>query len=337
MNFYKFQNPYIFKDWYIFPNTTISNINFSDCTKSTKGKCIKTENIQQCTQLCKDDKDCSMGYFIQTPDNDNLCMTMNDNYENIKNDIPYYRLRSKNIYPILKNMKSSVFINKKYPFPPENQTNIFYTDLLSLNILNTKKTIGIDSESGKVFINEFENFPLQFLPKKILKTNSHQYNSLKNGDEVVISIPNTAYVLSKDLNWVLNTSQIHENPNVFIIKSTDPLKTKKDSLTYLDKLILEVENQFVFFNTENNAISLSSEKKTIFKPIPKIKVYYCNNNRCVSESMENIIDKDIRFYRYPSCWNLCDIKKTKKNLTYVLILLIFSFFIALLSLINYCF
>ena len=112
------------KNWMIFPNATLSQINTMDCNDAIEGECYTDKTFDQCIQSCKDSPECNFGYYISNiQGSNNICVPLRD--VNIDSN-PVYRLRTQNIYSEMDGTDSKVFIDKTiYPFHPE-QANIFY-------------------------------------------------------------------------------------------------------------------------------------------------------------------------------------------------------------------
>ena len=189
MSEYKFSKPYNYKNWNLFGNAIFSDVIFNDCVSSITGKCEKVKNIDECLNICDKNQKCSFGYYINTPDDKNICVPLNSKYHE-KSIGPYYKLRNKNIFPILKDINTFVFTKSDITYPPNFVNTIFYTDTLILENIFSKNSIGISENNTLVSENVLSSFPayIQFLPKEILKSLSLKYVSVKNGDEVVINI-----------------------------------------------------------------------------------------------------------------------------------------------------
>jgi hypothetical protein len=328
MSDYKFGEPFVHENWYIFPHTTLDNIKLDDCPGSVTGTCINTATVEDCAKICRDIQPCFAGYFIETPDKHNICVPIRK-IAGGPSIGPYYRLRNKDIYPELKNMKSYVFTDKtSYPYPPDHSNNIFYTDRFVLTDLDTNKSIGSDNN-----ILSDKSIYLQFLPQEVMRSYFSQYLIVKNGDEVVINIPDTAYILANNnesLNWVMKIVSIGgENSTLRIFTSS---KNKKigDFLDYTDNLYFMIGNQPVVFEDGLLKISSSGRQDPVyFKIIPKIEVYYCNKDNCSTVMLEDTEMKGgksrykgIIVHRNPNCWGSCD-KQTKKSSLLWIILALF--------------
>jgi hypothetical protein len=194
--------------------------------------------------------------------------------------------------------------------------------------LDTNKSIGSDNN-----ILSDKSIYLQFLPQEVMRSYFSQYLIVKNGDEVVINIPDTAYILANNnesLNWVMKIVSIGgENSTLRIFTSS---KNKKigDFLDYTDTLYFMIGNQPVIFEDGLLKISSSGRQDPVyFKIIPKIEVYYCNKNNCSTVMLEDTEMKGeksrykgIIVHRNPNCWGSCD-KQTKKSSLLWIILALF--------------
>ena len=331
---------YVHNNWYIFPDTTLDNLRLDDCISSVTGKCENTKTIEECIKICEDNQPCFAGYFIETPDKHNICVPIRK-IPGGPSIGPYYRLRNKNIYPELKNMKSSVFANKtSYKYPPDHGNNIFYTDRFVLTNLASQKSLGTEKDGTLVSNNILSDNPifLQFLPQEILRTYISQYLIVKNGDEVVINIPNTAYVLENDgqnINWEMKLVSPKSTTASLRIFSTDKNKKIGDLLNYADTLYFTDGSQPLIYDKDTNTLKIqyvnidsTNQANTYFKITPKIQGYYCDGNQCKSVMLEDTEMneeksryKDAIVHRNPNCWETCK-KSSSKSFWLLAIVLI---------------
>lgn len=343
MSKYEFTKPYIYKDSYIFPNAIFSDIIFNDCGSSVTGTCEKTKNIDDCLNICNKSGKCSFGYYIETPDNENICVPFDERYHE-KSIGPYYKLRNKNIYPILQNMKTSVFSNLKNVFPPVFPNVIFYTDTLSLKKLNSKKFLGITENNTIISNNLLTSYPLyiQFLPKKIVKSLSLKYVPVKNGDEIIINIPKSSYVLKErenDILWIMRQSNLETSDNTFNIFADK--KNIGDLLDYNDIVYFKKNNKYITYENQKNNLIIDDINQNIYFEIePYINVYYCENKKCKTTGLNNTkrdgynaTYKGYNVSRNPVCWNLCENRNKKSsNKIFIIILTIIVIFLFILNL-----
>ena len=336
MSNYKFGKPYKSQDWYVFPDSTLDNLNVDDCVSSVTGKCENTESVQDCIKICQDNQPCFAGYFIETPDKKNLCVPVRKVhkdyglYYRLSNPSIYYRLRNPSIYPELSGSKSTVFINQIYRYPPDHGNTIFFTDKFVLTNLSSGKSLGITDEGNFVVKDIMTNNPvsIQFLPEEISRSAITQYNPVYYGDKIIINIPGTAYVLrndTKEISWIMKPSSIKGSENIFRVFAYD--KKEGETLDYSDTLYFTGENQPVVYDSNFEILKMSStniedEKdkgNMSFKIIPKVRVYYCDGD-CKSVILEDT-DKNGEKASYkgspvsrnPSCWGMCDKKNTNNN------------------------
>jgi hypothetical protein len=343
---YKFGDPNVSNNWYIFPETTLDNLRMDDCPSSVTGKCENTKTVQECIKICEDNQPCFAGYFIETPDKDNICVPIRK-IAGGPSIGPYYRLRNKNIYPELKNMKSYVFTNKtSYKFPPDHANNIFYTDRFTLTNIASQKSIGTEKGGTVIPSNILTDNPvfLQFLPQEILRNYISQYLIIKNGDEIIINIPNTSYVLENDgrnINWMMKLVSPKSTTALLRIFSTDKTKKIGDLLNYTDTLYFTDGSQTLAYNNDDKTLKLeyqTDQTAMAFKITPKIQGYYCDKNECKSILLEDTeMDQErARYkgsvvYRQPNCWEKCGKGGCKKMwflwlLLAIIIIIIFIYF-----------
>lgn len=338
MDFYKSEG-----NWTIFPNYILSQLQLSDCDDTIDGICHSTKNLQECIDLCKNDqlKQCRTGYFIEAENGDTFCAPLRQ-YSKDETS-PYYRLRPKSYYPILNDMKTYVFSN--YPFPPNLPNVMFYTDHFILKNNESNLYIGFEEDTQKIDFVTSQPLHLQLLPKEISQGNVEAYVYVKNGDEVVINIPKTAFALGEvgenKINWIMRASTINLDGNTFQIFCKN--KNIGDILDYDDIVYFKFQGNVLTLNTETKSLTTlnqPSENASTFSLIPKVQVYYCDKNdkTCKAISLDQTETKGISatykgfpVERNPNCWGLC--KKEKRNLfPFVIILLIICIIIFILIL-----
>lgn len=332
MDFYKSGN------WTVFPNSILSQLQLSDCDDTIDGICHSTKNLQECIDLCANDqlKQCRTGYFIETENGDTFCAPLRQYSEDETS--PYYRLRNKSYYPILNNMKTYVFSN--YPFPPNLPNVMFYTDHFILKNDNSKKYIGFEEDTQKIDFVDSQPLHLQLLPKQISQGNVEAYVYVKNGDDVVINIPKTAFTLGEKeegkIDWIMRASVINLEGNTFKIFC----KNKKvgDILDYTDKVYFTLQGLLLVYDQDTKSLITKNElnqqdENSTFSLIPKVQVYYCSSSSKGSQTCQSIsLDetdtngfsasyKGSPVERSPNCWGLCP-KKEKDFFPFLIILLI---------------
>lgn len=342
MSEFKFGHPYKYDNWYIFPNTTLDNLQLDDCISSVTGKCENKSTVQDCIKLCQESKNCFAGYFIETPDKQNICVPINKILGGPSLG-PYYRLRNQNIYPELKGMTSSVFTSPEYEFPPKHANYIFYTDKFVLTNILSGKNIGTNNTDKNTVLSSEDDLFLQFLPDEILRNYVSRYLIIRNGDEVSLSIPGTSYFLKNDgenISWVMRISSIEASDNKFRVFSANKNKKIGDFLDYSDTLYFTSSNQKLSYDSNLDSLKLSpqnvEENSTYFKITPKISVYYCENGKCKNILLEHsdmsgshATYKGHDISRNPNCWGLCD-QGDKKNKLWLLSIPIILIFVIVL-------
>ena len=53
-------------EFYVFPYTTLVDIESCDCINTLYGVCMKDKTLKECVKECENHKDCVYGYYIQT-------------------------------------------------------------------------------------------------------------------------------------------------------------------------------------------------------------------------------------------------------------------------------
>lgn len=271
---------------YIFQDRLIDGV---DCSNTVDGVCHNTKTLKECIQLCSANPDCKNGYFIKRKNGGNECAPL------YRQDSVYYLMRKQ---PETLSQKSFVFSSKKDPFPPPTSNRMYFGDNLML-----------DKNGKRLSISDDEKALLQTQGVIVHFLSSRKFMALKSGDDVVINIPNTAYMLSKDPNsnnmiWIKSST-------VRGIKVYGVNTNVGDILNYTDSLFFRYENAPISFDGNLTILPLGSDD-VVIKAIPKVKVYYCEFGRCKSVSLEDTemkgedaFYKGERVYRSPNCWDKC--------------------------------
>lgn len=327
-NVYSFATPKSSKNgsYYVFKDAIFSELDMSDCNDSIFGVCKNVKNLDECMKYCENSDVCVSGYLIEN-DNEKICVPLKQYSQ--ESEIPYYRMRNKNIYPQLQNATTTVFIDKKYPYPPNMANVMFYTDSFVLENVATGVRLGLNEQEGidpmVTFSNE-NSLYVQAVPSQISRSNLEKYVPIKNEDEFVLSVPHTALILRKKLNesemgWIMRATVtgVPNNKLTFHV----PNKKRGELLNYSDTFYITFQGIPLAYDENTNKLVVSSSgientmsknENLFFRAIPKIQVYYCDNG-CQSVSLEetdrigdNATYKGKQVYRSPSCWNACPVK-----------------------------
>jgi hypothetical protein len=327
---------YKLNDFYIFPSQTLENLHINDCNTSVTGVCERVDHLEKCIDICKSQQPCNSGYFIQDVNDasQNICVPLRNSSVSSSAG-PYYRLRPQSIYPFFQDeskVQSIVFSSEENPFPPKHVNNIFFTDSLTIQNVTTKKFVGLDDEASKVEESKVMNdvgTELQLIPKEFLATSLSKYIIVKHGDEIVIGIPSTSYILQKVYNGIIDEvkwerkATLNETAQTFQIWSTNSARNTGDYLNFDETFYFTSDGFIIVYDTINDLLSISAqslqnlEQNTIpftFKFRPDFKVFFCNptSGLCDSVALKKCETKgDEAFFdgvpvvRNRDCWNMC--------------------------------
>lgn len=314
------------KNFQVFPETVLSDLNLTSCMNTINGVCVNTKNLQECIDICKSSDNCNAGYFVSSPNGfsqENICAPLFHHKK--KSNTPYYRFRNKSIYPELKRSDVYVFTDTDlYPYPPDEANAMFYKDRFILKHTQSGVHLGMndsgDLTQDLILKNETEDkvhiHVLQFLSSEITRDKVENYVYIRNGDSVVINIPNTAFVLKPiptekaGFVWVLALSGKNSFPFQLVCKE----KKFGEILNYNDVISFYHNDLPVVFR--NGIFSLGNNPNDIalFTAIPKLEAYYCNGT-CTKVELEKTDRNGFtasyngsKVYRSPVCWNLCKSK-----------------------------
>lgn len=338
---YNIKPPYTKNNWLIFKDSTFSKLQTADCNDATEGICYNNISFNECLDYCNKSYNCNYGYHISDlPNNKSICVPLN--YSEYFN--PVYKLRNKNIYKELENVKSKVFIDKnKYKFPPNDANNIFFMDNFLVKNVETSYILETSPIKNYSKIGFKKNGDLIV---KIIKTPPNsisgvEYRKVKYGDDTTLNIPYTNLVIEDKNNiidWVSKSFTISSDESFKILPISSD--SNRDSYVYYS------DEFYIYSNKTKSIISVDKNTNTLvnskysdyneakshnlnvtFKFIPKIKGWYCKNRKCIETSLENMeIDENKIGYidktpvnRIKSCWNLCKKNNYKYNYKYIII------------------
>ncbi len=297
-------------NWYLFRNSIFQNIHLSDCSNGIHGYCENVKTLKDCIEICQNGPECSHGYFVKG-NNRNYCVPLQNHPEMY----PYHRLRNKDIYKEFDNVESTVFLNKhEFPFPPFKPNVIFYRDRMTLVHRNLGMSVGSDDNNDsfekRVIFDKDYPVSVQFVQKEVMRTGVDEFLPVKNGDKVVINIPETAFVLHRQndqIIWRFGIGNVNEDADTFVIN----VRNKKfgENITYDDIFYLTSFMDLITVHGKNMVISqdkgISDDSNAYFIPIPMVPVKYCNNGRCEPIELKNTqmhgeqaFYKDKKVYRF---------------------------------------
>jgi hypothetical protein len=348
--------PDVYKDsWYIFNDATIDHIEYDDCNDTVNGKCENTKDIEECIRICDEagDDHCDMGYFIKTPDKkQNYCVPIRKIPKNVT--FPFFRVKRKALYPELKNVDSKIFIRKnQHTFPPNIANVMFYRDTFVIENVKTGLQVGFsnsDTLHQEVIFNKKSSLHAQFLPALVFRTAMEKYVSVKNGIALTINIPNTSIILRKQpnsmhLSWLFHASSAYVPNNTITINCE--YKKYDEPLNYADTIYFTYFEQLVYYDPETQQLAVSNttvdeaKKDGLFyefKLIPKIIVYYCENNTCKQATLGDCVPNGVQaryngimVWRNSSCFGICE-KPVKNNKSFIIlsIVILVSILVAIL-------
>jgi hypothetical protein len=311
-----------YKSWNIFPGKLLDNLELSDCNDTISGTCEKTQNVQECVDICEK-HNCLYGYFIN-----NLCVPL---LSNDKSSSPYYRLVDKNKYPGMENANTFVFSSKYFEFPSEVPNVLFYADKFTAK-LNNEKFLGLQ-EQDLTFSET--GLPIQFMPPELSNKFIANYVMVNNGDRVVVNIPGTSYLLRKNtekptLSWETRATVINDNQNIFNIYCVRlGITGPNEPMNYNDTFFLTFQNSPVLYNLEDSTIfvgtdsvknSFNNKLPMTFTFIPKMPVAYCSEGSCVKTTLDKTtMDGPFatingnNVFRKLDCWNQCEQKSMNQD------------------------
>jgi hypothetical protein len=324
--------PWTYKNnWMIWPETVFDVIEITDCNDTVKGFCEKKNTIEECIEECGDH--CGAGYYIEFENGNTICAS-------IRTDVhpylsPVHRLKKKEIYPELDNVKISSFVNTKYfPFPPEEANVVFFEDIFNIVLVDEGSSIkagNINNDRTFVLLDKENNGDnLQIVQSVVTAGQLAKYIPVRYGQPVHITTPATSLLITvtqdNTVEWKSISDVFYTKETTFTFIPTLKTNKKKDELvTYGDEFIITYDQgkYLVVVDKEDtsklkivydNLEKVISNNKLHYKFVMSSKMmgYYCDGRQCKSVPIKDIVTsnysgtyKDVTVGRHPSCWGAC--------------------------------
>ena len=329
--------PQLVGNFFRFPNTTLSNLNISDCNDTTVGKCLYDKTLNECIDMCDKDDMCSVGYYIKTPDQ-NICVPLRTSLPN--QTFYFNRLREQNFYKELDNTDSMVFVKKRTPeFPPNRSNIVFFQDRLMLK--NTRNNLIMNTINLNEIKFQDRKDDIQILPPNItLYDNTLNYIPIIDDSDIVISLIGSSLVLRGEedtLKWVKSSNILRERGNLFHIKAITSSTNPYTALYYGQPFYLTYDGKLLVYDDVDGRPNLEdityddAKKANLnieFVFVPDLNVYYVDENgKCQSIPLAKTQTDGIVStynghvtYRRDTCW-IYNPVSTSSKVFFVLILI----------------
>ena len=321
MNTSDISKPWRYKNkWMVWPETTLDSIIISDCNDTINGICLSGKTISQCIDECKEG--CAAGYHMEFKNGTTLCAPLLTNNRPHLN--PVHRLRKKEIYRELENVKISTFVNTDYfPFPPEEGNVVFFQDILSMSDkLNGMSITLKNNDHDLIYLDKDMENNLQFIDALITASQVERYMPLRYGQPCQIATPATSLLISvsskNTLEWKESSRLFSTENTTFSLIPIDSTKKLGDLVTYNDVFGIKHGNSLVVANIHYPYLQLSNDtienKDIIYKFIltSKMMGYYCDGRNCKQVPIKDIetigsagMYKGVTVGRNPDCWGVC--------------------------------
>ncbi len=291
------------KNWLVWDNTILQDLDVSDCNDTLKGVCLKNLSLEDCMAQCT--QGCGAGYHITLPGGDTICAPLRTETQFTIN--PVFRLRPQSIYPQLgaRGIGIRTFLNKKiFQWPPQAGNKVFYTDSLEIGTpLGSKMG---ESPIGDITATE-GGVLIRLHPSVISAPRLEEYQPLRWGDSVIVSQEGTSLVAranGRTLQWKKTFLAINNlSLTKFRIFPEGPEKIG-DVVEYNKKFILrpqEDDSMAFALNPENNFVL--SPQGTPLSFIRLMDTYYCSlEGKCLRNNRPPMGEVG---YRQSGCWGQC--------------------------------
>ena len=299
------------KQWNIWSNTILENMELSDCNDTIDGVCLQNKTLEECISECSGQ--CGAGVYFKFSTGKSICVPIRTGMHPTLN--PVYRLRKQEYYNLLpKNVDVSVFVDThKFSYPPNMGNSIFYYDFITLETVDTNRFLHIKNTVKNniiTFLPKNSNSTIQILPVITTAGNFQSNFPILYGNRFILIIPGTNIIALKkgeELEWVVAPLDLRK---MYFTFWPSPQSQKKigDPIDYQEPLIMVYGDQKLYL-TKNGKLTTIVGKNTIFRVISRMVGYYCNKNSCdevpIKDLDKNGTYNNSQVYRHKGCWNRC--------------------------------
>ena len=324
--------PWKYKDWLIWPNTAIDNMNYNrvGCADTIDGVCYNDISIKECIEKSVD----GTGYHVEFKNGNSLCVPLRTSpYTNLN---IVYKLRNQSVHPELNNVSVSTFVDtNKYKFPPLVSDIFFYFDIFQLR--NDETKLILSSKDVNTGYNEFlskgqNNLNIQIIPTNAFAPQIVNYEKVLYGDNFNIILAGTSLFLTFDSisnTFIWKQTTIRETNNFFQIIPLDLQgkyhKNKMNTpIGNTDSFTIVYSNDIILTLTKDNILGGNYDSidrliergdlnvKNSFGIISKMTGYYCKNDKCTPVPLSEVSEKEGETLydnstvgRNKDCWGAC--------------------------------
>lgn len=349
-------------DWLLFDDTVFTTIQGPACSNTIEGVCYNTESLEHCIDKCEKNNNCSHGYYLSSPDN-NICVPVYTPDFINKTNFSYELINIKNFPSI--DYKATAFLNTEMnSFPPKNTMNVFYDDVVKMEV--NDKVLSLEEDSKNVIVSDDESKHIKFrISQIIINTDFAQlplnYNSkyllLIDKNNLTIGIDNLAEDLAGQ-NITTEPAQNTVRGALEQMYEIIPVDIKKigNPVNYFEQFYLKMNtNKTTYYYTIGSAnkyimtkedgllyLTDNIEEANLFKFTPVETAYKCENNNCVTTQL---LKDSENIYRDKTCFNQCNkinskefysINNKSKNNNQVLLLCIILIVLILIIILFFC-
>jgi hypothetical protein len=288
---------------------------------------LKDVSIEDCVDVCKQTHgECSAGYYIhKTDSNPSICVPIKTDVNPMIN--PLDILTSKNNFPDLKGINTSVFWNVKvFPLNSDYMKNVIFRTVSSLK--NKETSLFIKASSGKeepIVLTESESdSDIVIVHPSFYMISTDLYKPVMYNSSIMISTLNTSLKMIQDndiLQWkILDSIGYREDSYKFISTSV----SKQSNIHYGDEFYISSSSGKIVI-IQDKQLKLSNQSIDVLKSlnIPYIfsfssreTGYYCDDSGCHHVSGKDIfsVDKKKIVTHNIDCNNLCGDSKSSVNI-----------------------
>ena len=322
-------DPVRYKNFLVWPNTVLNEMDYIDCAQTAKGYCMSGKSLEECIDITAAEGT-GLGTLITYPNNDTICMSIRTSvYPNVN---PVNNLRIQAIYPQLRHTTVHTFVDtNKFPDPDYYANAMYAYDIVEMINVETGYTLspGSATETKRQYDLWFNDGPgLRLQLANFDNPEFVPYDKISHGEPIALYVPGTSMELIGTAN---NTIVAANGVNRVVPFELVAINRKnKDYISYDDTfalkygesfVVLDKEMKFLYFLNVSLDVLLSSTESGFtssssfffqFKFRPQVKVYYCEGNVCFQTEL-NKTDMDgvkatykgKQVSRQTDCWGKC--------------------------------
>ena len=321
--------PTRYKNFLIWPNTVINQMDYITCAQTSNGYCMSGKSLEECVDITAAEGT-GLGSLIKYSDGKTICVPiLTSLYPHVN---PAHNLRAQGIYPQFNQTTVYTFLDTDMFPHPDNDANAVYAyDIAVMENVETGYTL-----DSRVVNQALPKYQLWFndTPRSLRLQLANfdrpefvPFDKLTHGEEITLYVPGTSMNLIGTVDNTVVASNTINNIVPFELVVIGE-KTDKKFMSYDDTYALKYGDSFVVLDAHLYFLYLTNVTLEAlvagrgdsnqdafffqFKFRPQVDVYYCKDNTCFrTELIKTKTDgmkatyEGVNVTRRTDCWEKC--------------------------------